>query len=266
MTRPLPATPELRRSAVLSDCTGYRYLLTREWRDTGPTATFILLNPSTADSRSDDSTTRRCIAYAQNWGCGALLIANLYAWRATRPRDLFTPDDPVGPHNDAYIRTAAAVAEYTGGSLVAGWGTLGQTDRVHAVLALPGMHRLTALAVTRDGHPHHPLRLRDGINPAPWPGRPSAAARAEAQQYAVVLSRPVLGDIRIGPYNSTGDAVRISAGLRSQRQSTQHVPGTTVTVQPYQPELPHSEPWVPTRPVHPRRADGRRTRRRRNRS
>ena len=34
--------------AVLSDCGQYRYLLTRRWGP-GPTATFTMLNPSTAD-------------------------------------------------------------------------------------------------------------------------------------------------------------------------------------------------------------------------
>lgn len=116
MAKPLPAKPrEVRRSAVLSDCGQYRYLLAREWADTGESAVSVLLNPSTADATTDDATTARCIKYAQSWGCGALLIVNLYAWRATKPRDLATVDDPVGPENAAYLRVAAAVAEHTVG-------------------------------------------------------------------------------------------------------------------------------------------------------
>ncbi|MFD7003911.1 DUF1643 domain-containing protein [Streptomyces mirabilis] len=116
--------PEVRRSAVLSDRDQYRYLLVREWADTGKTAAFVLLNPSTADAATDDSASRRCIKYAQDWGCSGLLIVNLYAWRATKPRDLAAADDPVGPDNTSYLRAAAAIGEDTGGPLVAGWGNM----------------------------------------------------------------------------------------------------------------------------------------------
>ena len=39
--------------ARLSDCGTYRYTLGRRWDD-GPTATFVMLNPSTADASQDD--------------------------------------------------------------------------------------------------------------------------------------------------------------------------------------------------------------------
>ncbi|MGW7425765.1 DUF1643 domain-containing protein [Streptomyces sp. NPDC054813] len=250
MAKPLPATPrEVRRSAVLSDCGQYRYLLAREWADTGKSAAFVLLNPSTADATTDDATTVRCIKYAQSWGCGALLIVNLYAWRATQPRDLATADDPVGPENAAYLRAAAAVAEHTGGPLVAGWGTHAHPERVTDVLALPGMHRLSTLAVTQGGHPHHPLRLREALTPQPWEARPSRLLTSEREaQYAVVLARPGLPDIRLGPYDYLHQAASIATSLRLQRTSTQHVPGTTVTVHPHLPGLDYLNPHLPTDP------------------
>ncbi|TLS45736.1 DUF1643 domain-containing protein [Streptomyces montanus] len=247
--KPLPSeAPEVRRSAVLSSCGRYRYLLVREWGDTGPTAVFALLNPSKADATRDDPTTRRCIKYAQNWGCSALLIVNLYAWRATQPHDLATADDPIGPENNTYIRAATAVAEHTGGPLVAGWGTHARPDRVTDVIALPGMHRLSTLALTQAGHPHHPIRLSLGLTPHPWEARPSRVPAPEGEQYAVVLSRPGLPEIRFGPYDYLHQADSITTSLRLQRHSTQHVPGTTMTVHPYLPGLDYADPYVPKDP------------------
>lgn len=155
-------------SAVLSDCDRYRYLLGREWDDALPTAVFVMLNPSTADGRRDDPTIRRCLGYARAWDCGSLMVANLYAWRATDPRELWTADDPVGPENDAHLYAAATIAAETGGPLVAAWGANARQDRIAAVLALPGLDRLAALDVTKAGQPKHPLYLKADLTPQPW--------------------------------------------------------------------------------------------------
>lgn len=165
---PEPETPPtVLGSAILSDCDRYRYLLGREWGD-GPTAVFVMLNPSTADALHNDPTIRRCIRYAQDWGCGALMVANLYAWRATDPSELWAAEDPVGPENDAHLYAAAQIAAESGGPLVGAWGANARLDRIAAVLALPGMDRLTALAVTKAGQPKHPLYLRADLVPQPW--------------------------------------------------------------------------------------------------
>lgn len=157
-------------SAVLSDCGRYRYSLSRSWAD-GPTAVFIMLNPSTADALADDPTIRRLAGangFARLWGCGSLFVVNLYAWRATRPADLWTAGDPVGPDNDAYLRAAVAVSAATGGPLVAAWGANAKADRVTDVLKIPGMDRLAAIGVTKAGQPKHPLYLKSDLTPQPW--------------------------------------------------------------------------------------------------
>ncbi|WP_351235062.1 DUF1643 domain-containing protein [Streptomyces sp. NPDC002133] len=165
--RPAEA-PRVLRSAVLSGCERYRYLLTRTWRRDGRTAVFVLLNPSTADARTDDATSRRCIDFAGRWDCSALVVVNLYAWRATDPGELRDARDPVGPQNDAYLVAAADLAHETGGVIVGGWGRRARPDRVSAVLELPGMRQLTALALTRAGQPQHPLYLPSHLTPQPW--------------------------------------------------------------------------------------------------
>src|SRR6185369_17379869 len=94
-------------TAVISKCGKYRYSLRREWIGGAGTVCFIMLNPSTADASVDDPTIRRCIGFAQRWGYQILEVVNLYAYRATRPRDMFAAADPVGPENEYYLCKAA---------------------------------------------------------------------------------------------------------------------------------------------------------------
>ena len=89
-------------SAIISACGQYRYQLTREAHDQfatrGP-ALFIMLNPSTADAELDDPTIRRCRGFAKAWDCAGIVVANLYALRATDPAALWThPGIIVTPH------------------------------------------------------------------------------------------------------------------------------------------------------------------------
>jgi hypothetical protein len=138
----------------------YRYRLTRVWGDSRRFATFIMLNPSTADATEDDPTIRRCIGFTQSWSLGALVVVNLYAFRATNPADLRFADDPVGPGNGYALADAIAGSALCGGPLVAAWGagaTRGEPDRVRKVLRIPGTDRLSCLGVNKDGSPRHPL-------------------------------------------------------------------------------------------------------------
>ncbi|WP_037576733.1 DUF1643 domain-containing protein [Phaeacidiphilus oryzae] len=162
-TRPAPG---LSRAAVISPCGRYRYELRRCWAG-GPNATWIMLNPSTADAERDDPTIRRVCGFSRALGCGAATVLNLYAWRATRPAELWQTDDPVGPDNDAHLAHAAEESARTGGPLIAAWGAGARPNRIGQVLDLPGMHRLTALATTRAGQPRHPLYLPAGLTPSP---------------------------------------------------------------------------------------------------
>jgi len=78
----------MKKSAIISDCSTYRYELHREWDKDKGKVLFIMLNPSTADSNEDDLTTIRCMNFAKRWGYGGLMIGNIYPFRAKRPKDL----------------------------------------------------------------------------------------------------------------------------------------------------------------------------------
>lgn len=149
----------------------YRYTLWREWgtgwfdeRDRG-VLMVIGLNPSTADETKDDPTIRRCIKFATGWGFSALCMTNLFAYRATKPKDMWAAAEPVGCDNDKWLGLCAAEA----GMILAAWGTQpgqGLPMRAGCVLAaLPGVY---CLGTTEDGQPRHPLYLAGDTKPVEY--------------------------------------------------------------------------------------------------
>lgn len=146
------------RAADFSPCMLYRYTLKRRWGD-GPMLLWVLLNPSTADAQHDDPTNRRGIAFSKAWGFGACCFVNLFAYRATRQRDLMEAGFPIGPDNDHHIYQQALNAD----KVVVAWGNGpagGYLEyRDTAVLALlPGPQY--CLGQTQLMQPRHPLYLR----------------------------------------------------------------------------------------------------------
>lgn len=166
----MTATVWLHSDAAISRDGLYRYSLRRSWEWAGAIATWVMLNPSTADARVDDATIRRCIGFSREWGCSGLKVVNLYAYRATDPTELRTAPDPVGPLNDRYLRDACWVARTCGWPLIVAWGTNADPIRVKQFLTLlPRGSELHCLGVTKDGHPKHPLRLAAFTPRRLWP-------------------------------------------------------------------------------------------------
>ena len=143
----------------------YRYLLSRRWDD-GAGALFVMLNPSTADDLRDDPTIRRCVGFARRWRAPAVEVVNLYALRATDPRDLFAHPAPIGPDNDRTIADAAARAAV----IVVAWGVHGARDRERTarVIELLGARDVSCLGVTGGGDPRHPLYLSSRARRRRW--------------------------------------------------------------------------------------------------
>lgn len=156
---------EMTKGAVISDCGRYRYALVRRWAQDGRIATFVMLNPSTADAEVDDPTILRCIGFARRWGCNSMHVVNLYALRSKDPKALWAAEDPVGPENDRYLASHGMAAASAGHLLVAAWGANAKADRVEQVLQLPGFNtKLMCLGTTKDGAPRHPLYIKSD-----WP-------------------------------------------------------------------------------------------------
>lgn len=166
-TLPLGFSPS---GAVFSYDGRYRYRLHRRWAFAGPTARFVMLNPSTADATVDDPTIRRCIGFARAWGCAGLTVVNLYALRATNPRDLWTVGtaEAVGPENDDYIAAVALSAARQDTPVVAAWGVNAKPDRVEQVLHLLRPAKVAVLGLAKGGHPRHPLYVPASAPLTPW--------------------------------------------------------------------------------------------------
>lgn len=152
--------------AMFSRCRKWRYLLWRRWGE-GPVANFLMLNPSTADELKLDPSCTRARVYAEQWGFGALMVTNLFGWRATDPEEMKAVRDPVGRGNDRAILNAAVESAL----VVCAWGNHGgHLGRAEAVLRLLKKERirLHALRVNGGGHPAHPLYLPGSLRAAPW--------------------------------------------------------------------------------------------------
>lgn len=142
--------------AVFSDCRDYRYLLWRSW-SSNPYVLFICLNPSTADETQDDPTIRRCRRFAMDWGYGAIVMANLFAYRATKPKDMIDQQHPTGRDNDAWLHYLAQNA----GIIVCAWGANGSyRNRGEKITQLLNPYKLMCLGVTKEGQPRHPLYIK----------------------------------------------------------------------------------------------------------
>ena len=155
----------IRRDAAISDCGRYRYRLIRQW-GTNPPLAFIMLNPSIADANLDDPTIRRCMSFARREGCGGVVVVNLFALRATDPKELRKSTvDPIGPENDIAVATLIDAPLSTGSRVVCAWGA-------HALATEQGRktidraqacgRQLWCLGKTRIARaPCHPLYLPD---------------------------------------------------------------------------------------------------------
>jgi hypothetical protein len=157
----IAATPS---GALFSSCRRWRYLLWRRWDETLPVANFLMLNPSTADEFQLDPSCTRARVYAERWGYGALIVTNLFGWRATDPQDMKAAREPVGAGNDRAILKAAREAAI----VICAWGNhgahLARSGKVLARLKKAGVP-LHALRINGAGEPAHPLYLPGNLQP-----------------------------------------------------------------------------------------------------
>jgi len=158
------------RNATLSPCQNYRYLLTRAWGENGRVITWIMLNPSTADAEIDDPTIRRCMAFTDRLGAHAMVVVNLFGYRAADPKKLLDLglDELEGADNRDTIQAACGMGE----TIIAAWGALHKSLRGRAE-SVSNMLRekwsLKCLGKTLDGWPRHPLYLRADAPLMDWP-------------------------------------------------------------------------------------------------
>jgi hypothetical protein len=162
MTQTLPET--LKHRTIFSPDRAHRYTL---WRDLGGgvgTCMFAMLNPSTADETKDDPTVRRAAGFARLWGYRYLAVGNIFALRATNPKELYKHPDPEGPEN---LRWFCDMAEYADLVIMAYGvhGALGNQGRMYCSALQNLGVQMHALKLTKGGLPGHPLYLPGNAMP-----------------------------------------------------------------------------------------------------
>jgi hypothetical protein len=134
---------------------------------------WICLNPSTADETQLDPTLTRILGYSLREGYDGFLMTNLFAWRATDPKDMKAARDPVGPDNDRWLVQCARRC----GKVVAAWGSHGAfNQRAAHVCKVLRDFDLVCLARNADGAPSHPLYLKKTLPFLPF--KPGLAGSA----------------------------------------------------------------------------------------
>lgn len=159
-------------TAVFSACGRHRTLLTRSWEGAAleGSVLWIGMNPSTAEAGVDDPTVAKECKFTRRWGYGSYVKANVMDYRATHPRMLLA--DGVIPCSQENIPAIVAAAR-AASMVVLGYGALHKKlvsygEAVKSALASEGIEAL-CLALTKDGHPKHPLYIRDDTQPFPYP-------------------------------------------------------------------------------------------------
>lgn len=142
----------------------HRYTLRRgPWLGEVATVNFIMLNPSTADDVFDDATIRRCVGFAKRWGFSGLAVTNLFAYRATQPKDLkkllATEGGfrlAIGEDNAAHLDREARNAK----AIVCAWGDNCDVlpHRDLDVISTLRAYDLFCIRRTAKGNPAHPVR------------------------------------------------------------------------------------------------------------
>ena len=179
--------PGVGGTATFSPCERYRYRLTRQWHAGEPAlCAWWMLNPSKADAADNDLTIAKVCGFSQRWGFGGAVVVNMFALVSTNPKVMLTDDDPVGPDNDAHLRSvlrdmpAVARIVCAWGNLP--WGAKGPVTywkRVDSwARELKHDRRSVCLGRTKTlGEPRHPSRLGYATELEPFLARCSGKPR-----------------------------------------------------------------------------------------
>ncbi len=142
----------------------YRYILGTRGRNP---LICIGINPSTAEPNNLDNTLKSVRRIACGNGFDSFIMFNVYAQRATSPDDMEKVCNPLlHRENLAAFRHVLSISEKP--AVWAAWGAIIEKrkylpDCVRDMLAAGEEYGATwycAGAITKKGHPHHPLYLK----------------------------------------------------------------------------------------------------------
>lgn len=166
--------PEVERWAIFSADRRYRYVLGRRFveRPEAPLRLCVWCNPSNADETDDDASIRVGLGFAWRWQDGGIVVINTGDIVETDSTKL--PPDPLARLGPEHWDHVGAVLRGEHGQLrvdvLCGWGDIGDgpiAEQTLAFLRARGF-RPTALALTKQGNPGHPLRKSAALQPVPF--------------------------------------------------------------------------------------------------
>ena len=147
--------------AVISKDSKYRYKLWRIWDESKPLILWIMLNPSTADALYDDKTIKKCTNYTYAWDYGGLYVGNLFAYRATEPKELEFASDPIGLENVRHLYSMRKKCSM----ILCAWGSFSMVKYIKEKYYFLEKEELFCLGLNKSGEPKHPLYLKSNIIP-----------------------------------------------------------------------------------------------------
>ena len=143
------------KSAILSKNRKHRYLLSRIWDLNNENILFIMLNPSSADEDIDDATTTKVISFSKKWGYGGLHICNLYTYRTSSPKKLFSVPKNKRGSNKSEIKNYAKKCS----KIVYAWGNKEKVPPwLNQMVPNPSF-----IELSKEGVPKHPLYLKSNL-------------------------------------------------------------------------------------------------------
>ena len=142
----------------------YRYILGTRGKDP---LICIGINPSTAEPDNLDNTLKSVQRIAEGNGFDSFIMFNVYAQRATKPDDMERQcNAALHAENMAAFRYVLSISENP--AVWAAWGAIiekrkylpGCVQDMVAIGQELGASWYCAGAISKKGHPHHPLYLR----------------------------------------------------------------------------------------------------------
>ncbi len=153
---------EYKNKCIFSSCKKYRYYLERSFKENPKSfLVFIMLNPSTADEKTNDPTVLRCQNHALNKKFDGFIVLNLFAFRSTEPKNLKTTKNPVGILNDKTILKTLKNNK----NIICAWGNhgsfLNRSEEIKNIFKEKKI-KTKAFEITKLGEPKHPLYISYG--------------------------------------------------------------------------------------------------------
>ena len=146
------------KSAIFNKDKSKRFLLTRSWdyKNELSSCVFIMMNPSLADSKTDDPTVKKCIYYSNKFGHNRLSIVNIFPNVSTVPT---INEFSFCKNNFHFIKDVLKDNQY----IYLAWGF--NLEIQEWLKPLLKNKNVFALEMSKQNTPKHPLYLKKDLDP-----------------------------------------------------------------------------------------------------